>query len=69
VAAWFGIAAKQAKQAGQVSGHSVRLEATQDLLALNMDQAVDRIMVVIAMSSGRFSESPTVGADELYFSG
>ena len=36
MAAWIGIAAKQV---GQVSGHSVRVGATKDLLALNIDLA------------------------------
>jgi site-specific recombinase XerD len=36
VAVWIGMSAKQV---GQVSGHSVRVGATQDLLALNIDLA------------------------------
>jgi integrase len=36
VAAWIGMSAKQVSQ---VSGHSVRVGATQDLLALNIDLA------------------------------
>ncbi len=36
VAAWIGLSAKQV---GQVSGHSIRVGATQDLLTLNIDLA------------------------------
>jgi hypothetical protein len=36
VAAWIGMSAKQVRR---VSGHSVRVGATQDLLALNIDLA------------------------------
>jgi integrase/recombinase XerD len=36
VAAWVGM---PAKQVGQVSGHSIRVGATQDLLASNIDLA------------------------------
>jgi hypothetical protein len=36
VAAWIGMSAKQV---GHVSGHSVRVGATQDLLSLNIDLA------------------------------
>jgi hypothetical protein len=35
-AAWIGMSAKQVRQ---VSGHSIRVGATQDLLALNLDLA------------------------------
>jgi hypothetical protein len=36
VAVWIGMSAKQV---GQVSGHSIRVGATQDSLALNIDLA------------------------------
>jgi integrase/recombinase XerD len=47
VARWIGMAAKQVDQ---VSGHSVRVGATQDLLALNIDLAS-------IMQSGRWKSS------------
>jgi integrase len=47
VARWVGMSAKQV---GQVSGHSVRVGATQDLLALNIDLAS-------IMQSGRWKSS------------
>jgi integrase/recombinase XerD len=47
VARWVGM---PAKQVNQVSGHSVRVGATQDLLALNIDLAS-------IMQSGRWKSS------------
>jgi len=47
VARWVGMSARQV---GQVSGHSVRVGATQDLLALNIDLAS-------IMQSGRWKSS------------
>jgi hypothetical protein len=49
VAAWIGMAAKQV---GHVSGHSIRVGATQDLLALNIDLAS-------VMQAGRWKSTRT----------
>lgn len=55
VAAWIGMSAKQVRR---VSGHSVRVGATQDLLALNIDLAS-------VMQAGRWKSTPMRYGEEV----